>query len=238
MSKQTHPKIGIMADSHGDPEAIDRGALFLKQEGCTALYHLGDICDTNRYETADESVALVKNHGILAVKGNNDHSLAVDARGRPDIPVHRRTLAFLEDLPLIRSVEDAELVHSRPWVRRLGLSAMIGTIGQREASDYFRKNPRGLLFRGHSHQPELTFLKHGDIRFAPLHNEQVIDLKQYRPCIVTCGAIYQGYVIIWEPAGERLSVCMDARVPGLQNSLGGVHRLRPLIRESRIGGNH
>jgi len=208
MTDPTHPRIGIMADSHGDPEAIEQGTLFLKRRGCTSLYHLGDICDTNRCDTADTCVALVKNLGILAIKGNNDHSLTVDARGRSDNPVHRRTLAFLESLPLIRRMKEAELVHSRPDIRRLGLSAMIGTIGQREALDYFRKRPRGLLFRGHSHKPELIRIEGTDIRFAPLHSEKVIDLNQCRPCIVTCGALYQGFVIIWDPVRETLTSCI------------------------------
>ena len=212
MSKPNYPKIGIMADSHGDPEAIEKGALVLKQQGCTSLYHLGDICDTNRYDTADECVSAVRNLDILAIKGNNDHTLTVDARSRPNIPVHRRTLVFLEDLPLIRRVEGAELVHSRPWIQRLGLSAMIGTIGQREASEYFRENPQGLLFRGHSHKPELILLRGGDIRFASLQNNQVVDLNQCRPCIVTCGALYHGFGIIWDPIRDMLTSCTTKEV--------------------------
>ena len=207
MVTDSQRRIGIMADSHGDPEAIEQGALFLKRQGCASLYHLGDICDTNRHDTADACVARVKAHGILAVKGNNDHSLAVDARGRRDGLCNRRTLAFLEDLPLIRQVAGAELVHSRPDIQRLGLSAMLGTLGQREAADYFLENPRALLFRGHSHQPEVITGVNGDIRFAPLHDEAVIDLKQCRPCIVTCGALYKGTLLIWEPVDERLTCC-------------------------------
>ena len=93
MINASHQLIGIMADSHGDPFAIDSAAAYLRQKGCTSLYHLGDICDTNRPDTADECVAVIRRYGILAIKGNNDHSLAADARGRPDNPVHRRTLA-------------------------------------------------------------------------------------------------------------------------------------------------
>jgi len=208
MTKPTPPRIGIMADSHGDPKAIDRGALFLRQQGCTSLYHLGDICDTNRCETADSCVGLVNSHGILAIKGNNDHSLAADARGRSDPPVHRRTLAFLEDLPIIRKVEDAQLVHSRPDIQRLGLSAMIGTIGKWEAAEYFLEYPRGLLFRGHSHKPELILQQGTDIRFVRLHNGQTIDLNQCRPCIVTCGALDRGFVLTWDPVRGMLTSCL------------------------------
>ncbi len=204
MSKPFHPEIGIMADSHGDPEAIDWAVRFLRTRGCTALYHLGDICDTNRYATADACVARVRRHGIMAVKGNNDHSLAADARGRSNSGIQPATLTFLESLPLIRRAEGAEWVHSRPDVRRLGVSAMIGTIGQREATAYFRDNPTRLLFRGHSHAPEVICRQGDRIRFRPLPKETRLDLNACRPCMITCGALDQGFVMVWDPVQQTL----------------------------------
>jgi len=200
-------KIGIMADSHGDPAAIAAGAIFLKQRGCTALYHLGDICDSTLWKTANDCVAQMRHHGIVAVKGNNDHTLAADARGRSDGGMRRETLIFLENLPLFLEVGNAKLVHSRPFVRRLGLSAMIGVVGKREAADYFRENPKGLLFRGHSHKPEMIDRRNNKIRFSSLSAGQTIDLTGNRPCIVTCGALTSEFVITWEPKSDRLTCC-------------------------------
>jgi predicted phosphodiesterase len=207
MPPPTRQKIGIMADSHGDPQIIDRGARFLRRQGCTALYHLGDICDTNRFDTADACVNLVKKYGIAAVKGNNDHSLAVDARGRSNTGIRRETLSFLENLPLSLTVGRATLVHSQPFVRRLGQSAMIGTIGRREAGDYFKEHPGGLLLRGHSHTPEMICGQDGEIQFRSLQAGQTVALKDDRPCIVTCGALIAGFVMIWEPDEDRLVCC-------------------------------
>ncbi len=204
MPEKTPEIIGILADSHGDPEAIDNGAAYLKQRNCTALYHLGDICDATLWQTADACVARVKKHGIIAVKGNNDHALAADARGRPDAGIRRATLAFLENLPLCLSVGGAELVHSRPFVRRLGLSAMIGVMGQREAGDFFRENPKGLLFRGHGHRPEMISGRNNEARFSSLAEGQTIELSGHRPCIITCGALTSGFVMVWEPGKDRL----------------------------------
>ena len=193
-----------MADSHGDPGAIAAGALFLKRQGCTALYHLGDICDATRWKTADACVAQVRAHGIVGVKGNNDHTLAVDARGRSDGGIRRATVAFLEGLPLYLDVGNATMVHSRPFVRRLGLSAMIGVMGKREAEDFFRESPDGLLFRGHSHKPEMIDRRENETRFSSLGAGQTIELTGYRPCIVTCGALTSGFVMLWEPGQDRL----------------------------------
>ena len=196
-----------MADSHGDANAIVMAVDFLKGNACHALYHLGDICDARRWETADDCVELVIHCGIRAVMGNNDHTLTADARGRKPAGIRRDTLSFLENLPLRLSVGSARLVHSRPFIKRLGLSAMIGGIGQREAGTFFRENPDGLLFRGHSHQPELISPGEADIRFSSLVAGQTIELAAVRPCIVTCGALTAGWAMIWEPDGDRLQCC-------------------------------
>ena len=194
-----------MADSHGDPEAIAAAAGFLKCSACRTLYHLGDICDSNEWKTADDCVDRVRHYGIIAVKGNNDHTLAADARGRRGGGIRRQTIVFLENLPLVRHVCDATLVHSRPFIDRLGLSAMIGTMGRREADEYFNDYPGGVLFRGHSHQPEIITRSKTEIRFSPLAAGQTIDLARQRPCIVTCGALTKGFVMIWDPGRRRLT---------------------------------
>jgi predicted phosphodiesterase len=218
MSTDHHQKIGIMADSHGHPQHIRRAARHLKQLGCSRIYHLGDICDTNRFDTADDCVDQVRNVGIVAVRGNNDHSLTVEARGRPDVRIRRDTLSFLEALPLSLSVGDARLVHSRPFIRRLGLSAMIGTVAKEEAEAYFKQNPTGLLFRGHSHVPELIHTHRKTIRFSPLAAGETIDLAAKRPCIVTCGALTSNFFLIWEPGKQRLTCGLLLMRNGLKRS--------------------
>jgi predicted phosphodiesterase len=200
-------RIGIMADSHGDPESIDKGAALLNQQGCTTLVHLGDICDSNRFDTADACVDQVKAHGIIAVKGNNDHTLTADARGKKNTGIRPETLSFLEDLPLSLTVGRTTFVHSRPFVKRLGLSAMIGTIGRRDAETYFKENPDGLLLRGHSHTPEIIHRIDNQVHFAPVDAGQTFELAGKRPCIVTCGALTSGVVMTWETGEDRLTCC-------------------------------
>ena len=205
MTEQAHRRIGIMADSHGNAQLIHAAAVYLKGRGCERICHLGDICDTNRPDTADACVAQVKDHGMVAVRGNNDHSLAADARGRRGGGIRPETLSFLENLPLALTVAGAELVHSRPFVRELGLSAMIGTLGRRDAERYFRETPDALLFRGHSHRPEMIHRVAGTVRFAALTAGQSIDLSAQRPCIVTCGALTSDFVLVWNPLRNSLN---------------------------------
>jgi predicted phosphodiesterase len=207
MAEEKREKIGIMADSHGHPEAIAAGAVYLNSKNCTALFHLGDICDSTLLGTADDCVTQMKKYGIKAVKGNNDHPLAANAGGQPNGDIGRDTLAFLADLPLMLSIAGAKLVHSRPFIRRLGLSAMIGVLGQREADVFFRENPDGLMFRGHSHRPEIICRREGEIQFSSLGAGQRIELTGFRPCIITCGALTAGWTMIWEPVSGRLACC-------------------------------
>jgi hypothetical protein len=68
-------KIGIMADSHGDAARITVAAEYFKTCGCTLCIHLGDICDTTRPETAEDCISRLNTHRILAIRGNNDHTL-------------------------------------------------------------------------------------------------------------------------------------------------------------------
>lgn len=206
MTAIDHAIVGIMADSHGDPDSIAAGADYLVRRGCTAIYHLGDICDTNRWTTADRCVSLVQRLGILAVRGNNDHSLAADAKGWTRNRLRGATIRFLENLPLSLSVGEATLVHSQPFIRRLGLSAMIGVMGRNEAERFFRESPRGLLFRGHSHRPEIIYRSGSQIRFAPMIAGATIHLDEYRPCIVTCGALSSNLILVWKPGENRLTV--------------------------------
>ena len=116
-------------------------------------------------------------------------------------------MIFLENLPLFLEVGSAKLVHSRPFVRRLGLSAIIGVVGKHEAADFFRENPEGLLFRGHSHKPEMIDRRNNKVRFSSLSAGQTIDLTGNRPCIVTCGALKWGFVMTSEPKSGRFTCC-------------------------------
>lgn len=196
--------VGIMADSHGDLDALLRALAFFNKNRCRPIFHLGDIGDTCQFETLDACVDLLVKHKVLAVKGNNDHSFVAglngDGKSRVNHGVHR----YLEGLPLKREHAHAVLTHSLPFTKTLGLSAMVGVMGQKEAGRFFHRHPKHLLFRGHSHTPEIIFRQNGNLMFQTIDPGAVIDLSDKTPGVITCGALMNGLCMIWRPKEQRI----------------------------------
>ncbi|MFZ5564154.1 MAG: metallophosphoesterase family protein [Thermodesulfobacteriota bacterium] len=190
---------GIMADSHGDVKALSAGIAVLKKTGCGPLFHLGDICDSAYPQTTEACVALLRDHDVLAVKGNNEHTVSVNYAGQESPVVSDATALFLGRLPMVRDFAGALFAHSLPFEKELGLSAMVRTMEKAEARAFFSQYPDGLLFRGHNHAPQILWQEHGKILAETLSPDQRIDLSRRRPCVVTCGALVDGLCMIWDP---------------------------------------
>jgi len=183
-----------MADSHGSQEAIELAIKFLRKQNCDPIYHLGDICDSHQPETANECVRLLKQNEILAIKGNNDYAILLSH----DIQlINETTHQYLETLPLIREQSEAVFVHSLPFTEELGLSAMIGVMRKSVAKRFFKEFDKKILFRGHSHSPQMIHQVEGKILRTNINEGEKISLKQVLPCIITCGALTEGLCMIW-----------------------------------------
>ncbi len=196
--------IGIIADSHGKLNTIVRAAALLQQLGCGPIFHLGDVCDSMRPETADACVDMIKDFSILAVKGNNDHAVVVNHRGMNLGVVQDETIEYLRDLPLSRTCREADMAHSMPFVKEMGLSAMIGVMGEFQAHFYFSQKPQGLFFRGHSHEPTIACISENKYVESSLKPGELVDLAPNIPCIITCGALTRGYATVWNPEAKTI----------------------------------
>ena len=140
--------IGIMADSHGQIRTINAALAALEQSACGAVYHLGDVCDSTRPETAEACLRLLMDQQVIMIKGNNDHAVIASHMDRP-IPFKAPEVwRYLQTAPLIRSYQNAVFTHSLPFVEALGLSSMIGNMGESEALRSFKEFPRHIIFRG------------------------------------------------------------------------------------------
>jgi predicted phosphodiesterase len=206
-----NPKIGMMADSHGGYRALTGALTFFREYGCDAICHLGDICDSAHPETADRCVTLLRENKVLGIKGNNDHQVAVNHQGRRSDLLTPVTIAYLENLPLVMELGDAVLTHSLPFVKERGLSSMVGVLGKSEAALFFRTFPNKTLFRGHSHDPEILRQQGHTLAADGIQPGKTIRLADIGPCIITCGALDQGFLMTWDPGGGTITCHMFHR---------------------------
>ena len=198
-------RIGIMADSHGRPETIAGALDFLKQQACKRIYHLGDICDSFHPETADQCTDILRQNRVIAIKGNNDHTLVVNHEGTGGSEVKAETIDYLKQLPLVLHFQEAVISHALPFVNEMGLSCMIGALGPDELSFFFENYPCHMLIRGHQHFPEIIWQNQQNTNAQKIVPGKLIHLRNRMPCIVTCGALDNGFCMIWEPDKKLIS---------------------------------
>ena len=190
--------IGIMADSHGQAETIVTALAVLTAMDCRPIYHIGDVCDSTRPETAEACLKPLRESGVIVIKGNNDQTLVANHSGRDRAPVSAEVLQYLENLPLVMYYQKA--IFALPFVREMGLSSMIGDMGCYEMNRFFREYPGHVIFRGHSHSPEIAWLQGAQIVSQVLAVGEKFNLAEKLPCVVTCGALTRGVVMVWDPA--------------------------------------
>lgn len=197
-------KIGIIADSHGEARLIEAAVSFLKSEGCQTIFHLGDICDSYHLAESAACIKLLQDHRIQGVKGNNDHVITRYHATHENLNLTRSQLAFLNHLPLVREYRNAVFAHSLPFEKELGLSCMIRPLDQSQIELFFRNFPGKILFRGHSHDPEIISHGSASSRFTALPARRSVDLRFQNPCIITCGALTEGLCLIWQPEEQTV----------------------------------
>ena len=191
--------IGIMADSHGDADAMAAAIRFFLAADCRKMVHLGDICDSVASDGADACVGLLREHAVLAVKGNNDHAVVKTGAVRQGVHVSAETVAYLAALPLQIEMPNALFVHNRPFAETLGLSAMTGDIDTSAAIRFAGRYPGRVLFRGHGHSPRVSRLWADRAPVNCRIPDEGLRLDGKQGWIVTCGALYKGLCMTWMP---------------------------------------
>ena len=201
--------IGIMADSHGQIETIRDALAVFDELGCGAIYHLGDVCDSAHPETANACIQLLQDRQVETIKGNNDQAIVANHCSRETSPVSKGVLEALRNLDLVKYHSRSMFIHSLPFIQELGLSSLIGAMGAMEIRRYCREFPEKILFRGHSHNPELAWLEGPQVKVESLTAGVRLNLANRIPCVVTCGALTRGLCLIWDPAENYIkSLCI------------------------------
>ena len=192
-------KIGIMADSHGDYRSIASAIEIFNNTNCRMFYHLGDICDSAIPETVNRCLnILTKQKTIYAVKGNNDHIIAINHADRNNTCISQKSLNFLLNLPQSMEHKKEIYTHSLPFEKELGASGMSRGMGKNEIEHIFTRYPKHIIFRGHSHTPEIIWKNSKNIFKKNLVPFTTINISDKQPCIITCGATINGYCMVFD----------------------------------------
>lgn len=199
-SMQTNKRkhIGIIGDSHGRADMIEKAVTFLKRHHCEPIIHLGDICDSFSPKTCDPCLDALMDHDVIALKGNNDHVLEVNQAASNDAVLSAKSLTYLRQLSPVMAYEQVVFAHSLPFYRDLGISCITRFLGEAEIRRFFSTSDHQILFRGHGHDPEIVWEENSVIHYRGLETGSETDLGSHIPCIITCGALTRGLAMIWD----------------------------------------
>jgi len=199
-------KIGLLADSHSELEALEAAVRILLGRGADRLFHLGDICDSLRLDLLEDSIRLLRKYGILAVKGNNDFLLENLLLGQPPemAPGTDRLLAFLRGLPMKIEWGGMCFAHSLPFDFLRAFYEPIDIGSPHRAREVFSLTSFRILFCGHSHQPVL-FRQSGEaVERLPIPSDRSLQLDPGKRYIVVTGAVVEGECSLFDLEQWRL----------------------------------
>lgn len=210
--KRPDPKrIGILADSHGNRQATVEAIRLLKGRGVDLLVHLGDFCDSLHHERAAAMIDLLRENGVLVVKGNNDFAVEkrlADERHHTDDNT-MEALSFLRDLPLVLRQGEIHFAHSLPFDRLRAFYEPIDTGDNRRAEELFAEADFRILFCGHSHLPILFRKDNAQVTREPVPPRFPIILQKTERYIFIVGAATEGECALYDGKAatyERLSL--------------------------------
>ncbi len=195
---ELHNPSGIMADSHGDCESLHRGIELLRSKGCERLFHLGDICDSGNPSTADQCVALMRDHRVTGVKGNNDHIIVVNHNGGRSSVVSPPSIEYLRSLPPLLEWGTVAFTHSLPFYSWMGNSALMRVVEDEDRRLMFSGTDYRVIFRGHSHSPEYYSFRESCISGGVMRPGDRLRLDAEFRYVITCGALIEGYALVFD----------------------------------------
>ena len=190
-------RTGVVADIHGNLEALAAALSALAARGIERLACLGDIVGYNA--DPDECATLMRERRALAIAGNHDliavrrldlsrcANNAAYALRRTRRAIAAETAAYLEALPLYREIEPGViLVHGgvRDVQQYMTSRALIAQNAALLREDFPGAR---VCFFGHSHEPKVYEVSGDTVDDLPL--EQGLVLKKDRLYFINPGSV-------------------------------------------------
>ncbi len=193
-------RIGLLSDSHGRMRALKQAIGALRRRGAEHLVHLGDFCDSLHRRDLAAVLRVLKENGVLAVKGNNDYIVEkrLAAKTYPEAVDPAGIRDYLQGIP-VRIVDgDLCFAHSLPFESIRSFYEPIDDGSTRKAAAVFQKTPHRILFCGHSHLSVL-FRRSGDaVSREPLPEDRPLRLDPSDRFIVVVGALELGCCALYD----------------------------------------
>lgn len=218
--------LAILADVHGNLDALTAVLRDVAAQGCRAIVCLGDIVGYG--PEPGECVRMMRKYAGVSLIGN--HEAMFHAIGRP-LPgmktepnellqslalcrgqLSRGDKAWLQRLPLVSTMGDATFVHAS-----LKHPHEFDYIyDQQAAADNFEAQETHISFHGHTHVPVVWVETAGKIRsFTPGENPVILaPVRRYAVCVGSVGQPRdrdpRAAYVIYDPARDGFIV---RRVP-------------------------
>jgi predicted phosphodiesterase len=184
--------IGLIADSHGDVDSTRQGIAALRARGAKEIYHLGDVADSLQRDTLKPLLDLLRETGVLAVKGNNDFALE-KTLGQEN----GRLAAELKDLPVKRQSGDIIFSHSFPLETFRAFYDPVDDGSTTGAEIIFNDLTFRVHFCGHSHRPILFRWRGGEVTREAVRPGPTVLFPAERYIIVV-GSVQEGELGLYD----------------------------------------
>jgi predicted phosphodiesterase len=209
MEPGMHGPVGIIADSHGRNELLLQAILMLEGMGVQTIFHLGDICDSLAPRALEVAVAVLKEHGVRTVMGNNEYAIMLKHKGGHAKTLSLEVLSFLSGLPYTITIDDFCFAHSAPFDWPAALSWPI--TDSHPLVDLAALVPYRILFRGHSHRPSIMEIDGTTTKKIPARAGMKKHLSRNRRYVITVGAAEEASLALFLPEEYEIQFLQLAR---------------------------
>jgi predicted phosphodiesterase len=192
----TSERIGLMADSHGNLDAMKACILRLKNKNADSIIHLGDFLDSQKFGEALQIIETIQHNHIFPVKGNNDYQ--VENALKNGFTSHLRAdhckliHSFLSSVPIRIVMSKICFAHSLPYDSIRSFYEPVDTGNTERAQRIFQDTDYQIIFSGHSHFPILFRSKSGKVSRETIHDQSPVKIHPNERFIIIIGSISEG----------------------------------------------
>lgn len=196
-------RIGILADSHGRVDALVKGIEALRGRKVDKLLHLGDMTDTLRPETVDESIGALIENDIDGVLGNHEYSFVTHHFKRYPERFSESAMEYMRSLPYMLEISGVCFTHFSP---EGGVHGLYAPTDEASYKTTLLDSRWPTLINGHSHDPRIYCRLDGAFENVKFDADAPFKLRPGARYILTCGALEDRWCAVFDVDGRVFEV--------------------------------